>query len=64
MHRTIEVTIPSLETDSFMAEMNGNGHIVGLTLVRGASVKPAGDVVTVHVLNRGTDDALRAVARV
>jgi hypothetical protein len=63
MHQTIEVTVPSSETDSFMAEMNGNGHVVGLTLVRGAPVKPAGNVVTVHVLNRGTDDVLRAVAR-
>lgn len=63
MHRTIEITTSSAVTDSFLEALNGNEHIVGLTVMRGASVVPNGDVVTVHVLNRGTDDVLRAVAR-
>lgn len=63
MHRTIEITLPPAATDSFLASIEDHGLIVGLTVHRGASVKPAGDVVTVHVLNRGADDVLRAVAR-
>ena len=33
--------------------------VVGLSVQRGASVKPPGDVVIVHVLNRGADEVLR-----
>lgn len=63
MHRTIEVTLPPAATDAFVAGLRGHEHVVGVTLHRGASVEPAGDVVNVHVLNRGADDVLRAVAR-
>lgn len=63
MHRTIEVTLPPAATDAFVAGVRGHEHVVGVTLHRGASVEPAGDVVAVHVLNRGADDVLRAVAR-
>lgn len=63
MHRTIEITLPPAATDAFIAGLRGHEHVVGLTLHRGASVEPAGDVVGVHVLNRGADDVLRAAAR-
>jgi len=33
--------------------------VVSLSVVRGASVKPEGDVLTVHALNRGADEVLR-----
>lgn len=37
---------------------------MGLSVSRGASIKPPGNMVTVHVLNRGADDVLRLVAHV
>ena len=39
--------------------MDGLDAVVGLSVQRGASVKPPGDVVVVHVLNRGADEVLR-----
>ena len=35
--------------------------MIGLSIVRGASLKPPGDVLTVHVLNRGADAVLQCV---
>ena len=34
-------------------------HVINLSVVRGASIKPPGDVVTVHALNRGADQVMR-----
>ena len=34
-------------------------EVVGVSVVRGASVKPPGDIVTVNTLNRGADAVLR-----
>ncbi|RPD49584.1 DUF389 domain-containing protein [Hymenobacter sediminis] len=61
MHRTIELTIPPHLTDSLQAELTSLEEVIGLTLQRGASLKPAGDVLIVHVLNRGADEVLRRV---
>ena len=36
--------------------------MVGLSLNRGASLKPPGDVVRVHTLNRGADEVMEVVA--
>lgn len=36
--------------------------VVGLSVERGASLKPPGDVLTVHSLNRGTDAVLKCAA--
>ena len=33
--------------------------VIGLSVLRGASQKLVGDVLTVHVLNRGMDEVLR-----
>ncbi|WP_293914110.1 hypothetical protein [Deinococcus sp.] len=37
--------------------------MIGLSVSRRSSIKPAGDVITVHVLNRGADAARRQVAQ-
>ncbi len=42
-----------------MDELGKLDGVVSLSVVRGASVKPEGDVVTVHALNRGADEVLR-----
>jgi hypothetical protein len=59
MHRTIELTVPAHITDSLQTELTSLDEVIGLTLHRGASLKPAGDVLIVHVLNRGANEVLR-----
>lgn len=37
-------------------------NVIGLSVDRGTSLKPAGDVLVLNVLNRGTDNVLRCVS--
>lgn len=59
MHRTIEITVPPSCTDELISQLEQEEHVINLSVVRGASIKPPGDVLTVHVLNRGTDQVMR-----
>ncbi len=59
MHRTIEITSPQDYTDSLLRELEKLEQVINLSVVRGASVKPPGDVATVHALNRGADQVMR-----
>ncbi|WP_082116332.1 DUF389 domain-containing protein [Hymenobacter terrenus] len=59
MHRTLELTVPSATTDTLTEQLKTIEEVIGLTVLRGASHKPPGDVLTVHVLNRGADEVLR-----
>lgn len=61
MHRILAVTVPPTVTDSLQVELAAIDEVIGLTLQRGGSLKPAGDVLTVHVLNTGADEVLRRV---
>lgn len=61
MHRTIELSVPAAATDGVLAELTANPDVIGLAVNRGASVKPAGDAITVHVLNKAADDVLRSL---
>lgn len=63
MHRTLEITVPPQATDALVSELSRLDDVVGLYVLRGASLKPPGDVLTVHVLNRGADDVLKCTAR-
>ena len=55
MHRTIEISLSSPGTDALLDELERDEDVIGLSVNRSASIKPEGDVVTVHVLNRGAD---------
>jgi hypothetical protein len=59
LHRTIEITAPPSHTDELVEKLGKLDGVVSLSVVRGASVKPEGDVLTVHALNRGADEVLR-----
>lgn len=59
MHRTLELSVPPSATDGLQQELISLDEVIGLTVHRGASLKPVGDVLTVHVLNRGADEVLR-----
>ena len=61
MHRTFEITVPPAATEALCQHLTALDEVVGLTLARAASQKPPGDVLTVHVLNRGADEVLRQV---
>lgn len=61
MHRTIEITVVPTATDPLLQELVRIDGVIGLTVSRGASHRPVGDVVTVHGLNRDTDEVLKCV---
>lgn len=63
MHRTIEMTVMPAATACLLAELARLDGVIGLTVSRGASFKPPGDVVTVHALNRDTDAVLQCAQR-
>ena len=62
MHRTIEITAAPGQTDGLLRELHALDDVIGLAVERGASLKPPGDVITVHTLNRGADAVLRCAA--
>jgi Domain of unknown function (DUF389) len=63
MHRTMDISVPSGVTEPLLGLLEQQEHVIGLGVSRGASIKPPGDVITVHVLNRGADAVLHQVAQ-
>ena len=61
MHRTLEITVPATVTEPLCQQLAELKDVIGLSVQPGASRKPAGDIVVVHVLNRGADEVLRRV---
>ncbi|MFC5847067.1 DUF389 domain-containing protein [Deinococcus petrolearius] len=61
MHRALSIAVPAASTDQLLAELEPLDAVVGLSVIRGASVKPPGDVIAAHVLNDGADEVLRRV---
>src|SRR5215211_6892589 len=62
MHRAMEITVPSATTDALIEQLEGVDGLVSLSVQRGASVVPPGDVLTVHALNRDADRIMRIAA--
>jgi hypothetical protein len=63
MHRTIEASIPSLKTEVIVKELLLHPEVIGLNVIHNVSLKPPGDAVVIHVLNRGADDVLRIISK-
>jgi len=63
MHRTIEASVSSERTDAIVKELSGHPQVVGLNVLRSASLKPPGDTLSIHVLNKGADDVLRTLTK-
>ena len=59
MHRTIDIAVPASYTDTLIEELEQLEQVISLSVVREGSIKPRGDVLTVHTLNRGADEVLR-----
>src|SRR5918997_2251492 len=53
------MTVPPAATATVLKQLEELEHVVGLSVERGASIKPPGDVLTIHTLNRGADDVLK-----
>jgi hypothetical protein len=62
MHRNIEITIVPTATEALCEQLVALEEVIGLSVSLGASRKPAGDIITVQVLNRGADEVLRRAA--
>ena len=61
MHRTFDVSLTSDRADRLIARLQPMDEVVGIARHRGGSVKPAGDLLTLSVLNRGSDEVLRRI---
>jgi len=59
----MDISVPSETTDLLLKALEQHAQVMGLSVSRGASIKPPGDVITVHVLNRGADDVLRLISQ-
>ncbi len=63
MHRTLQITVPSDDSDNLCDELAAVEEVIGLSIARRSSLKPPGDVITAHVLNRGVDEVLKLVRK-
>ncbi|GAB3273784.1 hypothetical protein GCM10027347_46380 [Larkinella harenae] len=64
MQRVFTVSLTAAYTDPLIDQLQPLQDVVSLSLQRGGSVKPVGDVLTLHVLNAGADEVLRRIERV
>lgn len=60
MHRSIIASVPATATREIVERLKPIEHVLSVSVSEGDSVKPPGDVITVHLLNRGADDVLRS----
>ena len=58
MHTEIEIIVHPSYTDELIHGLEQVDEVISLSVVREASIKPPGDVLTVHALNRGADKVL------
>ena len=61
MHRTIQISLPSSDSQRLCDELAALETVIGVSLSKGVSIKPPGDAITVNVLNKGADDALNII---
>jgi hypothetical protein len=62
VHHTVEMSVPSAATDGTLARLAELDGVLSLHVERGIGVKPEGDVITVHTLNRSVDAVLAAAS--
>jgi hypothetical protein len=64
MHRAIEITVGPENTEALVNYLERLDDVVGISVHRGASRRPKGDIVVVRALNRAADDVLRCAEQV
>lgn len=63
MHQSFQVCVPAAHTEDFLDGLAGVDEVISVSLQSGASLKPPGDLVLIHALNRGADRVLELVER-
>ncbi len=63
MQRTFTISLAAPYTNPLIDQLQPLEEVIGLSLQRGGSLKPPGDVITLHVLNTGADEVLRRIAQ-
>jgi len=63
MHRHFTIAIPTGAADRLLEELQQIPAVISLSVHRGASVQPLGDVIEVDALNRAADSVLVAIER-
>lgn len=63
MHRTIEASVPKECTPAITKALLDNPHVIHLSVHHASSLRPVGDTLQIHVLNRGSDDVLRIIGK-
>ena len=63
MPRTIEIALSPDKTDPLLERLQGLETVTGLSLQRGASLDPPGDIITAEATNEGTRAVLDLVAQ-
>lgn len=64
MHRTFEVALSARLSSQLTDKLRQLDAVVGLSWHPHTSIKPEGDTLTIHVLNRGADEVLRHISAV
>jgi len=59
VHTEIEIIVDPSYTDELIEGLEQMDEVISLSVMREVSIKPPGDVVMVHALNRGADEVLR-----
>lgn len=59
MPRTIKVTVPEEETETIVTNLRKVKGLVGLSIQRGGSLEPPGDVVSVDVVNNALNPVMQ-----
>ena len=63
MHQSFQITLPTGHSEDFLAGLGGIDEVISVSIQRGASLKPPGDLLVVHTLNRGADHVLELVGQ-
>jgi Domain of unknown function (DUF389) len=64
VHRSLTVAVAPERTDELLEELQRfEEHVITITVLRDASVKPPGDVIEIQVLNRAASAVLRTIER-
>ncbi len=61
MHRELEITVAPEATEGVLEDLRQLDGVVTLSVHRGDSVKPPGDVISAAVLNEDADEALKII---
>lgn len=63
MPRTIDIALPAGKTDQLIEEVKKINGLIGLRVLRGASLKPEGDVLSLEITNKDLSTLMQLLSR-